>query len=170
MSDDEFLAETLTHLDLVYNLARRSTTSIHEAEDLVQETYLRALQGWRRRRPDRTAPWLATICLNIARSQHRRRVVRPAEILDPDPGVEVASAQDTEMQTLVALDREAVNVALQQLSAEQREAVALMDLCGFTAAQVAAMIDVPRNTVLSRVHRGHKRLAELLEEMSHREA
>jgi RNA polymerase sigma-70 factor (ECF subfamily) len=168
-SDEEFLDETLTHLDLLYNLARRLTFRREEAEDLVQETYLRALEGWRRSRPERTAPWLATICLNIARSQHRRRAARPVELLDPDAGLEVVSSQDTEAQALVALDRGAVNEALRQLSIQQREAVTLMDLCGFTASQVADIVGAPRNTVLSRAHRGHKRLALLLEEMTRNE-
>jgi RNA polymerase sigma-70 factor (ECF subfamily) len=107
--------------------------------------------------------------LNIARSQHRRRAARPVELLDPDAGLEVVSSQDTEAQALVALDRGAVNEALRQLSIQQREAVTLMDLCGFTASQVADIVGAPRNTVLSRAHRGHKRLALLLEEMTRNE-
>jgi RNA polymerase sigma-70 factor (ECF subfamily) len=60
----------------------------------------------------------------------------------------------------------AVHEALWQLPAAQREAITLMDLCGLTAAQVATMTGAPRGTVLARVHRGHKRLAELLEEVA----
>jgi RNA polymerase sigma-70 factor, ECF subfamily len=61
---------------------------------------------------------------------------------------------------------ETVHEAMLQLPAEQREAVTLMDLCGFTAAEVATLTGTPRGTVLSRVHRGHRRLAKLLEEVA----
>ena len=169
VSDEEFLQEVLAHIDMLYNLARQRTSDMQAAEDLVQETYARALRGWRRARPDKTAPWLATICLNVARSQHRRRTARPVEVLDPDPGVEMASREDTAEQALGELDRAAVQRALAQLSSVQREAITLMDMCGFTSAQVAEMTGTPRNTVLTRVHRGHKRLAALLEEMTRRD-
>jgi RNA polymerase sigma-70 factor (ECF subfamily) len=92
MSDEEFLRAVGEHLDLVYNLARRLARSRPQAEDLVQETYLRALRGWRRRRPDDVRAWLATICLNAARAGYRRDAAGPAEVLDPDAGSTVASA------------------------------------------------------------------------------
>jgi RNA polymerase sigma-70 factor, ECF subfamily len=56
-----------------------------------------------------------------------------------------------------------VHRALWQLPSPQREAITLMDLCGFTAAEVAAMTGAPRGTILARVHRGRKRLAALLQ-------
>lgn len=169
MSDDAFLEEALPHLDLLYNLARRLTSSADEAEDLVQETYLRALEGWRRKPPQRMPPWLATICLNTARSRHRARVARPTEILS-DQVIDVPSTIDTAELAIGALDVDAVRRALGLLPRTQREAIALMDLCGFTAAQVGAMLRIPRNTVLSRVHRGHKRLAALLEDATRYDA
>ncbi|HEY3261946.1 MAG TPA: sigma-70 family RNA polymerase sigma factor, partial [Pseudonocardiaceae bacterium] len=149
---------------LVYNLARRLARSCSQAEDLVQETYLRALHGWRRRPPEDVRAWLATICLNIARAGWRRTAARPAEVLDPDPGTMVASAQDTAAEAISGAVREQVHRALWQLPAAQREAITLMDLCGFTAAEVAAMTGTPRGTILARVHRGHKRLAALLQQ------
>ncbi len=169
MNDDEFLQEALPHLDMLHNLARRLTPSRQDAEDLVQETYLRAVEGWRRKRPQRMPPWLATICLNIARSQYRARAVRPAEVLGPQP-LDVPSTMDTAELAIGALHVEAVRRALDRLPRTQREAIALMDLCGFTAAQVGAMLRVPRNTVLSRLHRGHKRLAALLEDATRYES
>jgi RNA polymerase sigma-70 factor (ECF subfamily) len=170
VSDEEFRQIAMQHLDMVFNLARRVTFTREEAEDLVQETYLRALQGWRRARPDRMAPWLATICLNAGRSLHRRRNAGLTEVLHPEPGLQGMSSENTESDALASIDRDIVHDALRQLSAEQREAVALMDLCGFTSSQAAEMLGVPRSTVLARVHRGHKRLAMLLEEVRRREA
>jgi RNA polymerase sigma-70 factor (ECF subfamily) len=166
VGDEEFLQSVLEHLDMLYNLARRLTSNRPEAEDLVQETCVRALRGWRRRPPDQVRPWLATICLNTARSAYRFRGARPTEVLDPDTGLDVAAASDTEAAALSNLMGAAVHEAMWQLPFAQREAVTLMDLCGFTAAEVATMTGSPRGTILARVHRGHKRLAELLEEVA----
>lgn len=162
MSDDDFLHAVNEHLDLVYNLARRLARSRPHAEDLVQETYLRALRGWRRRPPDDVRAWLATICLNTARAGWRRDATRPAEILDPHAGALDTSPHDTATEAIGELLRDQVHRALWQLPAAQREAITLTDLCGFTAAEIAAMTGTPRGTILARVHRGHKRLATLL--------
>src|SRR5262245_49402902 len=163
MSDEEFLRTVGDHLDLVDNLARRLTRSRPDAEDLVQETFLRALRSWRRRPPDDVRPWLCTICLNIARREWRHNGNRPAEVLDPQAGTLDASLDDTAAEAIDGLLREQVHEALWRLPAAQREAITLMDLCGFTAAEVAAMTGTPRGTILARVHRGHKRLASLLQ-------
>jgi DNA-directed RNA polymerase specialized sigma24 family protein len=109
-------------------------------------------------------PWLAAVCLNTARQEHRRRLVRPPETLDGEPGIELASPLDTAEQALARVAGDAVRRALWQLPAGQREAIALMDLCGFSAAQAAELMGVARGTVLARVHRGRKRLAVLLED------
>jgi RNA polymerase sigma-70 factor, ECF subfamily len=164
MGDDDFVQAAGEHLGLVYNLARRLARTRPQAEDLVQETYLRALQGWRRQPPDDVRAWLATICLNIARAGWRRDAARPTEVLDPDAGVAVVSGHDTAAEAITGTVRDQVHHALWQLPAAQREAIALMDLCGFTAAEVAAMTGTPRGTILARVHRGHKRLAALLQQ------
>src|SRR5919201_5585245 len=70
---EDFLRATLPASDLVFNLARRLVPDRADAEDLVQETYLRAWQAWRSGRPPRRVePWLATICLNLGRDRARR--------------------------------------------------------------------------------------------------
>jgi RNA polymerase sigma-70 factor, ECF subfamily len=119
---------------------------------LVQESYLRAWAAWTAgRRPDSAAPWVATICLNLWRDRLRRTVtgveVRWDEELDP-PGL-----ADVEAEALGRVDRAVVDAALRRLSDEQRIVITLMDLCGFTAAEVAVITGAPRGTVLTRVHR-----------------
>src|ERR671912_2997508 len=72
-SDDEFLQAPLPALDLVHNLARRFGHERADAEDLVQDTYLRAWQAWTNgNRPQQVEAWLATICLNLGRDRLRR--------------------------------------------------------------------------------------------------
>lgn len=163
MQKDEFLEATLGAMDLVHNLARRITRDADAAEDLVQETYLAALQSWRKhRRPDRVEPWIATICLNLARSNYRRLRRRPEETLQADPGLGIGSEADTAWEALAAIDRGVVRSALWGLPEEQRVAVTLMDIGGLTAKEVARVMGTPRGTVLSRVHRGRKALAALV--------
>jgi RNA polymerase sigma-70 factor (ECF subfamily) len=163
MHSDEFLVATLGAADLVYNLARRLVRDEDSARDLVQETYLRAFESWQRhRRPESPGPWLATICLNAARSQHRRARARPQELLEAEAGADVSSPTDTAAQALAALDRAAVHRGLWELPEEQRIAVTLMDLCGLSASEIARATGSPRGTVLSRVHRGRKALAARL--------
>ena len=80
MADEEFLEVFSSHLDRIHNLARGLTASSQDAEDLVQETCLLALRGWRLRPPYDPGAWLATICLNAARSGYRKRAARPVEV------------------------------------------------------------------------------------------
>jgi hypothetical protein len=100
---------------------------------------------------------------STARADYRRDLARPVEVLDPEAGTTLVSPLDTAEQALAMVVNETVRRALQQLPTVQRRAIALMDLYGFTATQVAAMTGAPRGTILARVHRGHKRLATLLQ-------
>ena len=163
MRKDDFLEATLGAMDLVHNMARRITRDPDAAEDLVQETYLAAFQAWRKhRRPERVEPWIATICLNLARSNFRRLRRRPEETLQADPGLMVGSDADTAWEALAAIDRGVVRSALWALPEEQRLAVTLMDIGGLSAREVARVMGTPRGTVLSRVHRGRKALSALV--------
>ncbi len=162
MTNEEFLRETLPAMDLVYNIARRIVPRQEDAEDLVQETYLAAFRAWQdHRRPRRVEPWLATICLNLGRSGYRHRARRPQEV----PWEEMAPFRDDsdpEAEAISTLDRARVHRALWQISDDQRMAITLVDLGGFSTKEAAAILKVPRGTILSRLHRGRKALAVLL--------
>jgi RNA polymerase sigma-70 factor (ECF subfamily) len=163
VTDERFLEETLGAMDLVYNIARRVAPRRDDAEDLVQETYLRAFRAWRDgRRPDRVEPWLATICLNLARSEHRRRLRHPIDI-DLATIESASGSLDTDAMALAELDREAVHRSLWSLPEEQRVAIALVDLAGLSTAEAARAMRTPKGTVLSRLHRGRRSLALLVE-------
>lgn len=161
-ADEEFERVAMANVDLVYALARRLVPTAADAEDLVQETFLRALTGWRRTPPDDAAAWLATICRNAAKDSYRRRQARPVEVSREAELAAMPATQDTAAQALANLDAREVHDALWQLPTATREAITLVDLCGLTAAAAADVLGVPRGTVLSRVHRGHKALAALI--------
>lgn len=159
---DDFLKATIPTLDLVYNLARRAVRSDVLVEDVVQETYVKAFEAWvSGRKPRAVEPWIATICLNVGRAYWRRASTRY------EAGGELperAGGDDVESEALANVQRDAVHRALWQLSEEQRLTITLMDIDGFTASEVAKIMGAPRGTVLSRAHRGRKRLARLLED------
>lgn len=105
---------------------------------------------------------MATIRLNLARSNFRRLRRRPDETLQPDPGLAVHADADTAWEALSNIDRDVVHDALWALPEQQRVAVTLTDISGLTATEVARVMRTPRGTVLSRVHRGRKALAALV--------
>jgi RNA polymerase sigma-70 factor (ECF subfamily) len=164
VSNDQqlFLDMALPHLDAVWNVARRIARYPLEAEDLVQETYLRAFAGFSGHRREDTRAWLIAICLNAARSHYRRLQRRPREIPDPDPSL--PAEDDASAEAIGSLERRALGEALAELPDPQRIAILLMDVAGLTAQQAADAVGSPRGTILARVHRGRRRLAQLLRE------
>lgn len=86
-ASEEFLQMTLAHLDAVQGLARRLVRE--HAEDLVQETWLKAYGAWTGTPPRDPRAWLVTMCLNTARSWYRRDAARP-ELLTSDPAATLA--------------------------------------------------------------------------------
>jgi RNA polymerase sigma-70 factor, ECF subfamily len=159
-----FLEAALPHLDVVYRVARYASKDHHGAEDLVQETYLRAYAAFPGHWGQNTKAWLVTICLNLARSEGRRRTRRPVETALPPLHDPEATGVSVPEEAMANIDRDSVSRALSRLPEDQRLAIVLMDLAGHSASEVADMLGCPRNTVLSRVHRGHRRLASLLVE------
>jgi len=155
---EEFLRATLRHADLLHAIAARLAIRPADAADLVQETYLRAYAAWHRRRPGDVGAWLATICLNAGRDELRRHSRRDSAVHD-GPLPDIPDRGDTAEAALERLGNSRVEAMLWTLPDNQRIAITLMDLCGFTAAQVAAITGTPRGTVLARVHRGRKALA-----------
>jgi RNA polymerase sigma-70 factor (ECF subfamily) len=159
---EEFLRETLPTMEMVYALARRAVAA-DEAEDLVQDTFVAAYRAWTDgRRPHRVQPWIATICLNLARSRFRSRLRRPTQV-PLDAVVErLETGDDPAERAIDAVSADAVRRAMWGLPEEQRIAIALVDLADMSVADAAAVMGSPKGTVLSRLHRGRKALAMLL--------
>ena len=167
-----FLDATLPHLDVVYQVARHAARDGQDPDDLVQETYLRAYAGFGTYRGGNARAWLAAICLNAARSEARRRRRRPWEVparalLDALPSVRADGGEavpDVADVVLADLDAAAVSRCLARLPEPQRLCIVLMDVAGYTARETAEMLRCPRGTVLARVHRGRRKLAQVLAE------
>jgi RNA polymerase sigma-70 factor (ECF subfamily) len=167
-----FLDATIPHLDVVWQVARHAAGEGQDPEDLVQETFLRAYAGFGSYRGGNTRAWLAAICLNAARSQARRRRRRPREVpapalLDALPWYRAdggESAADVADVVIADLEAEKVSRCLVLLPEPQRVCIVLVDVAGYTAREAAEALGCPRGTVLARVHRGRRRLAQLLAE------
>ena len=155
---EAFLEATLRHTDLVYALARRLAPPPADAADIVQETYVRAFAAWGRAPVRDAAAWLATICLNVGRDEQRKQS-RRAGLTSDGPVPDFPDPADTAEDALARIGSDRVQALLWTLPDVQRIAITLMDICGFTAAQVSALTGAPRGTVLARVHRGRKALA-----------
>lgn len=154
---------TLPAMDMVHAIARRAVPTRQDAEDLVQETYLAAFRAWKDdRRPRKAEPWLATICLNLARSRYRTRQRRPAEISMEEVGAMPVASEGPEERALAAVDRSALERAMWSLPEEQRVAITLVDLADLSVKETARVTNAPKGTVLSRLHRGRRTLALLL--------
>jgi RNA polymerase sigma-70 factor, ECF subfamily len=158
----EFLEAALPCLDAITQLARHLTGQRCDAEDLVQETYLRAFAHFGEYRGGSMRAWLAAICVNVARSEGRRLARRPHELLDADPEPPALSSDPVADAALGNVDWHAVHAGLAQLPEPQRLCIVLMDIAGYTASETADLLGCPRGTVLARVHRGRVRLARIL--------
>ena len=167
-----FLDATIPYLDVVWQVARQAAGDGQDPEDLVQETYLRAYAAFGSCRGENMRAWLAAICLNVARSQARRRRRRPWEVPGPalldaptqsrgDGGEGTADVADV---VIAGLDTETVSRCLGLLPEPQRACIVLMDVAGYSAREAAEALGCPRGTVLARVHRGRRKLAQLLAE------
>jgi RNA polymerase sigma-70 factor (ECF subfamily) len=129
-----------------------------QAEDLLGEAFLRALRarrGFDRRRGSEKA-WLYSIALNVLRDEVRRSAAESRAL----ERVEAVAATDHAPGVEVVEDRDLVTRALDKLSAEEREAIALRYGGQLTVPEMARALDLPLRTVESRVHRALRKLRE----------
>jgi RNA polymerase sigma-70 factor (ECF subfamily) len=162
-----FEAEALAAVDSLYRTALRLTRVQADAEDLVQETYLKAFRAADRFEPGTNLrAWLFTILHNTARNRARDRA-RDAVTFDSDTVERAADPlhgmADTP-ETLLLRETLApeLQAAIDGLPDAFRQAVWLRDVEEFSYAEIAAMLDIPVGTVMSRISRGRRMLFERL--------
>ena len=159
----EFEAAVLPHLDAAYNLARWLLRSEHEAEDVVQEAYVRALRFFGGFRGGDSRGWLLTIVRNVSYTWLRKR--RPDQLnlsLDEELHGREDGARDPEGEVLRKADVRSVKQALETLPLELREVIVLRELEGLSYAEIASVAEIPLGTVMSRLSRARSRLRDLL--------
>ena len=177
MPNDPFETEALTFLDALYRTALRMTRSEADAEDLVQETYIKAFRARDQFTPGTNLKaWLFRILTNTFINTYRRRQAQPefTELDDVDEfslyrrmsDLKTSStAGDPESEFLNGLVDTEVKDALADLP-EKFRSVVLLDVEGFSYKEIAEMLDIPIGTVMSRLHRGRKFLQKRLYDLA----
>jgi len=163
---ERFEAVVLPHLNAAYGLARYLTRNDADADDVVQEAFLRALRHFAGFRGDGTTQsraWVLAIVRNTAYTWQRRRrpdslatefdeTVHSEAVADEGPGSDLARRDS----------RETLAQALDRLSPDLREVIVLRELEGLSYREIGDVMDVPIGTVMSRLSRARKRLQAAL--------
>jgi RNA polymerase sigma-70 factor (ECF subfamily) len=153
----------LPHLDAAFNYARWLTRNDADAEDVVQDACVRAMRFFSSLRDDNARAWLFTIVRNTWYSRVSRKggaaAALPLETTEPDPADE---SLDPEARLLQQHTVARVRDALDRLPADYREVIVLREMEGMSYKEIAAVVNVPIGTVMSRLARGRDRLAVLL--------
>lgn len=177
MANDAFETEALSFLDALYRTALRMTRSEADAEDLVQETYIRAFRFRDQFTPGTNLKaWLFRILTNTFINSYRRRRSQPefTELDDVDEfslyrrmsgGAGATASRDPETEFLATVVDTEVKDALAELP-EKFRSVVLLDVEGFSYKEIAEMLGIPIGTVMSRLHRGRKFLQKRLYDLA----
>jgi len=172
---DEAAINTLVELYAarLYGLLYRLTGSRTDAEDLLQETYIKMLRGLQSYTENgRFEPWLFSIAANLARDWRRKQARRQDGAVSLDSASEPARAVCTVLpssdpapealaEKAEQIDR--LQAALSQLSEGEREVILLRFFSGLGFREIAEVLEIPLGTALARAHRGLKHLREILQ-------
>lgn len=153
----------MEHIDALYGYALTLTRDGTEAEDLVQETYVRAASA--ANRPDNASlkSWLFVIMRNawLNHVRHKNNGPRFIDLETSDPSV-MEAPETPHVVYLRKLECEQVREAIDSLPDTYREIIVLRDIEGFTYQEIATVLDCPAGTVMSRLGRARGRLRKLL--------
>jgi RNA polymerase sigma-70 factor (ECF subfamily) len=167
-----FEQRVLPHLDAAYNLARWLTRNDQDAQDVVQEAFLRAFRFFGSLRDSDARPWVLTIVRNTAFTWLEKN--RPSDLVAIDdattiPADTVSAGHVSPVETnpevivLQSVNRKLVNQALEEMPVAFREVLVMRELEDLSYKEIAAIADIPLGTVMSRLSRGREMLRESLE-------
>lgn len=169
---EDFNEEILPHLDAMYNFALRLTSDPNDAEDLVQDTIVKAYRFFDSYEKGTNAKaWLFRILKNSYINTYRKQSKKPNQVDYDEVATFYETIRDERTDTSDLEDRmfrelidDHISQALDQLPEDFRTVVLLCDVEGFTYEEIANMLDVPIGTIRSRLHRGRNLLrSELFE-------
>ena len=167
-STDRFEEVALAHMDSLYRSALYMARNESDAQDLVQDTYLRAYKFFDKfKEGTNCRAWLLRILRNTFVNTIRRDKRRPQIIHLPemrDYGVELPADTDPEDWVFGDLFDDDMTAAMSELPEEYRTAVLLADVEGLSYKEIADIMDCPTGTVMSRLHRGRGLLREKLQD------
>ncbi|HXA77622.1 MAG TPA: sigma-70 family RNA polymerase sigma factor [Candidatus Acidoferrales bacterium] len=159
----DFEQAVLPHLDAAYNLARWLVRNPHDAEDVVQEAFLRAVRFFGGYQEGNARAWLLRIVRNTAYSfLEKKRPVELAEEFDETIHSGGSVERDAETVLLQSVESNILQEALEDLPVGFREALILRELEGLSYKEIAEVMDVPIGTVMSSLARGRTQLRERL--------
>ncbi|BBY78008.1 RNA polymerase sigma factor [Mycolicibacterium parafortuitum] len=171
-----FERDVLPLTDQLYRAARRYTGNAIDAEDLVQETMMKSYRAFHQFEDGTNVrAWLFRIMTNTWIKSHRRAECRPKEVLSDELTDAQLHAQlnhsstgsaSAELAALEALGDDEVRDALGALRTEQRLVVYYADVEGLSYQEIADVLDIPKGTVMSRLHRGRRALRSLLADVA----
>jgi RNA polymerase sigma-70 factor (ECF subfamily) len=160
---ERFERALLPHLDAAYNLARWLTRNDHDAEDLVQVAYLRALKYFGGSHMTNHRAWLLTIVRNTCYTWiEKNRARGDATPFDEEIHGVPSDEMDPEQQSIREDRKRAVRRAVEDLPVELREVVVLREMEGLSYKEIAAIAEIPQGTVMSRLARARERLRRRL--------
>ncbi len=153
----------LPHLDAAYTLARHLMRNEHDAQDVAQEAYLRALKYFDGFRGGDARAWILTIVRNTCHTWYRSRGAETHSVEFDDELHSAGVAEEhPEAAVLRAADREMVRRAVDDLPLEFREVIILRELQGLSYKEIAEIAAIPLGTVMSRLARARQRLERTL--------
>lgn len=163
-----FEKEAMGHISELYATALRYARDERDAEDLVQETLLRALTAWDHyQQGTNCRAWLFRILTNNFINSYRRNVKERRWLGAGEPIISPSrrrAARDPEGAILERLVGDEVLQALQDIPNDFCKVVVMADLCGMSYREISRTLDCPMGTVMSRLYRGRRLLEELLED------
>lgn len=150
-------------MDAAYNLARWLTRNEQDAQDMVQDAYLRAFKFFDAFHGVDGRAWLLTIVRNACYTWlHQNRAHEMTTTFDEEIHSIESETSNPAALVLQSADHQILRQALDELPVEYREAVVLRDLEGFSYKEIADIVNVPTGTVMSRLARARERLKKIL--------
>ncbi|MGD7002970.1 sigma-70 family RNA polymerase sigma factor [Corynebacterium halotolerans] len=181
MAEDDltkrFEEDAMPLIDQLYGGALRMTRNPADAEDLVQETYVKAYQAFGSFKPGTNLKaWLYRIMTNTYINSYRKKQRRPTQTSADDvtdrqlyttSSHDSTGLQSAEVQALERMPNRKIADAMNELSEDYRMVVYYADVEGLAYKEIAEIMGTPLGTVMSRLHRGRKQLRSMLKEVAH---